>query len=110
MIAHNGGQCTGSANLFNDLREPATARLRIFDAAHLLTSVDHEAVRNAYPHLVFDERAVRKVLDPVVQINIPPCRRLLGFLSSTGTTPSRVRIKQSGLPEIPQRAERNTSP
>ena len=40
MIAHNGGQCTSYANLFNDLREPATAGLSVFDAAHLVTSVD----------------------------------------------------------------------
>jgi hypothetical protein len=62
MIAHDGGQSTSSAYLLNDFGQPSAAGLRVFDTPHLLTGVDHETIRNTYPHLIFDERAVRKVL------------------------------------------------
>jgi hypothetical protein len=37
MIAHDGGHCTSSAYLFNDLRQTLAAGLRVFDTPHLLT-------------------------------------------------------------------------
>jgi hypothetical protein len=80
MIAHDGGQCTSSAYLFNDLGQPSAAGLRVFDTPHLLTGIDHETIRNRDPHLIFDERAVRKVLDSVIRIYLAPSGRLFGFL------------------------------
>jgi hypothetical protein len=44
MIAHDGGQCTSSAYLFNDLGQPPAAGLRVFDTPHLLTGIDHETI------------------------------------------------------------------
>jgi hypothetical protein len=34
MIAHDSGQCTTSADLFNDLGQPSGAGLRVFDTPH----------------------------------------------------------------------------
>lgn len=72
MIAHDDGECSGFAHLFNDLGQPSAARLRVFDTPHLLTGIDHETIWNTDPHLIFDERAVRKVLDSVIRIHPPP--------------------------------------
>jgi hypothetical protein len=66
MIAHDGGQCSSSAYLFNDLGQPSAAGLRVFDAPHLLTGIDDETIRNTEPHLIFNERAVREILDSVI--------------------------------------------
>jgi hypothetical protein len=80
MIAHDGGQCTSSVYLFNDLGQPSAAVLRVFDTPHLMTGVDHETIRNTYPHLIFDERAVGKDLDSVIWIYLTASGRLFGFL------------------------------
>jgi hypothetical protein len=74
--AHDGGQSTSSAYLLNDFGQPSAAGLRVFDTPHLLTSIDHETIRNTYPHLIFDERAIRKVLDSVICIYLAPSGRL----------------------------------
>jgi hypothetical protein len=97
MIAHDGGQCSSSAYLFNDLGQPSAAGLRVFDTTDPLTGIDHETIRNMDPHLIFDERAVREILDSVIRIHLVPSGMPLDFLSSTGTTSSGVRIRQSGL-------------
>jgi hypothetical protein len=42
--------------------------------------IDHETIRNTYPHLIFDERAISKVLDSVIRIYLAPSGRLFGLL------------------------------
>lgn len=80
MIAHDGRQCTSSAYLFNDLGQPLAAGFGVFDSTHLLTGIDHETIRDTDPHLIFDERAVREVLDSVIRIYLAASGRLSGFL------------------------------
>jgi hypothetical protein len=109
MIAHDGGHCTNSAHLFNDLRQSLAAGLRVFDTPHPLTGIDHETIRNTDPHLVFDKRAVRYVWIRWFGYTSPLEGGFFDFLSSTGTTPSGVRIRQSGLPEIPHRPATDTN-
>jgi hypothetical protein len=71
MIAHDGRQRTSSAHLFNDLGQPLAGGLRVFDTPHLLTGIDDETIRNADPRLIFDERAVREILNSAIRYTSP---------------------------------------
>jgi hypothetical protein len=104
MIAHDGGQCTSSAHLFNDLRQPLAAGLRVFDTPHPLTGIDHETIRNTDPHLVFDKRAVRKVLDSVIRIYRTPSGGLFGFLELDRNNAVRSADQAIGLARDPPSA------
>lgn len=77
MIAHNYRQHPGFANLIDDLHEPSAACVRVFDAPHLLAGINHESVRNAHSHLIFDGCAIGQVLNPVIWIYLPARRGLL---------------------------------
>ena len=77
MIAHNDRQHPRFANLIDDLCEPGAACDRAFDAPHLLTGINHESVRNAHLHLIFDEGAIGQVLNSVIWIYLPARRGLL---------------------------------
>jgi hypothetical protein len=108
MIAHDAGQCAGPAKLFNHQRKPAPVCLVVFNATYLFAGIDHQAIRNGYPHLVFHKRTVGQVLNHVVRIHFAPCGNLPGLLELDRNHSGKVRIRQSGLPEIPQRADLNT--
>jgi hypothetical protein len=101
MIAHDSGQRTSSADLFNDLGQPSAAGLRVFDTPHLLTGIDHETIRNTDPHLIFDERAVRKVLDSVIRIYLAPGGGLFGVLKLDRNDTLRSADQAIGLARDP---------
>jgi hypothetical protein len=77
VISHNYRQHPGFANLIDDLREPGAACVRVFDAPHLLAGINHESVRDAHSHLIFDEGAIGQVLNPVIWIYLSARRGLL---------------------------------
>jgi hypothetical protein len=74
----------------------------------VFAGIDYKSVGHLRLHLILDEGAIREILDHVVRVHPATRRWLFDFFSSTGTTPSGVRMRQSGFPEMPQRDERNT--
>ena len=98
------------AHFLNRLRQPALVSMVVFDPAYLLAGADHKPVGDGGVNLVLHQSTVGKHLDRMVRIDSTMGRWPFDFLNSTGTTPFVVRIRQSGIPEIPHLWERSTSP
>jgi hypothetical protein len=99
-IAHAQLQARGSSV------EATGAYFGELDLSYLLPGINDERIWDRHIHLVFDESTIGERLDHVVAVDSFTGGGL-ECMNSTGTLPSAVRIRQSGLSEMLRALERN---
>ena len=102
---------TGPFDLADCPEKPLTPLLRELDFPYPLSGIDDKRIWNTDFHLLFDKSAIGESLDQVIGMDLAArAGGLLEFFGSTGTVPSVVRTRQSGLPEMPRASERKGLP